>query len=211
MKLGMQVGLGPGHIVLDGDPAPLPLRGRAPNFGPYPLRPNGCMDQDATWYGGRPRPRRLCLRWGPRSSLPKRGRSAHPNFWPFCLLWPNGWMDQDATWYRGRPRPRQHYVRWGPSSPSPKGAQPPPIFGNVRCGQAVVWTKMQLGMEVGLGPGDFVLDGDPAFPRKKHSPAKFLAHVYCGQTVGWIKMPLGRQVGLDPSNIVLDGDPAPPP
>jgi len=25
MKLGMQVGLGPGHIVLDGDPASLPL------------------------------------------------------------------------------------------------------------------------------------------------------------------------------------------
>ena len=24
MKLGMQVGLGPGHIVLGGDPAPLP-------------------------------------------------------------------------------------------------------------------------------------------------------------------------------------------
>jgi len=30
MKLGMQVGLGPGHIVLDGDPAPLPKRGTAP-------------------------------------------------------------------------------------------------------------------------------------------------------------------------------------
>jgi len=29
MKLGMQVGLGPGHIVLDGDPAP-----SAPNFRP---------------------------------------------------------------------------------------------------------------------------------------------------------------------------------
>jgi len=29
MKLGMQVGLGPGHIVLDGDPAP-PKRGTAP-------------------------------------------------------------------------------------------------------------------------------------------------------------------------------------
>ena len=43
MKLGMQVGLGPGHIVLDGDPAelPLPQRGTAPNFRPYPLRPNG--------------------------------------------------------------------------------------------------------------------------------------------------------------------------
>jgi len=30
MKLGMPVGLGPGHIVLDGDPAPLPHRGTAP-------------------------------------------------------------------------------------------------------------------------------------------------------------------------------------
>jgi len=32
MKLGMQVGLGPGHIVLDGDPTPLPQMGTAPNF-----------------------------------------------------------------------------------------------------------------------------------------------------------------------------------
>ena len=27
------------------------------------------------------------------------------------------------------------------------------------------WIKMSLGMEVGLGPGDFVLDGDPASPK----------------------------------------------
>jgi len=27
MKLGMRVGLGPGHIVLDGDPAPSPPKG----------------------------------------------------------------------------------------------------------------------------------------------------------------------------------------
>ena len=60
-KLGMQVGLGPGHIVLDGDPAAPPQRGTAPPiFGPYLLRPNGCMDQDVIWYGARPRPRRLC-------------------------------------------------------------------------------------------------------------------------------------------------------
>jgi len=33
MKLGMQVGLGPGHIALDGDPAPpLPKGGRVPQF-----------------------------------------------------------------------------------------------------------------------------------------------------------------------------------
>jgi len=34
MKLGMEVGLDPGHIVLDGDPAPLLQRGTAPNFRP---------------------------------------------------------------------------------------------------------------------------------------------------------------------------------
>ena len=57
MTLGMQVGIDPGHIVLDGDPAPPPPKGhRPPIFGPYQLRPNGCIDQDATWYGGRPRP-----------------------------------------------------------------------------------------------------------------------------------------------------------
>jgi len=29
---------------------------------------------------------------------------------------------------------------------------------------------MPLGMEVGLGPGDFVFDGGPATPRKKAHP-----------------------------------------
>ena len=51
MKLGKQVRLGPGHIVLDGDPAPPPLEGRggaSPIFGPYLLQPNDWMDQDAT-------------------------------------------------------------------------------------------------------------------------------------------------------------------
>ena len=34
-KLGVQVDLGPGHIVLDGEPAPPPQRGTAPfNFRP---------------------------------------------------------------------------------------------------------------------------------------------------------------------------------
>jgi len=52
MALGMQVGLGPLNIVLDGDTDPLPKKGgRAPRpiFGPSLLWPNGCMDQDATW------------------------------------------------------------------------------------------------------------------------------------------------------------------
>ena len=51
-------------------------------------------------------------------------------------------------------------------------------------GQMVGRIKMKLGMEVGLGPGYIVLDGDPApIPQKGHSP-QFMAHVCCGQTAG---------------------------
>jgi len=35
MKLGTQVGLGPGHLVLDRDPAPLPQRGTDPQFSAH--------------------------------------------------------------------------------------------------------------------------------------------------------------------------------
>jgi len=74
MKLGVQVGFGPGHIVLDGDRAPPPPKGHIPQF------------------------------------------SAHV--------------------YCGKTV--------------------------VCCSQMAGWIKMPLGMEVGLSPGDFVLDGDPA-------------------------------------------------
>jgi len=33
------------------------------------------------------------------------------------------------------------------------------------------WIKMSLGMEPGLGQGDFMLDGDPAYPPQKGSGA----------------------------------------
>jgi len=61
MALGMEVGLGPGHIVLDVAHLPSPKKGAElpPIFGPFVLWPNGWMHQDATWYGGRSQPRRL--------------------------------------------------------------------------------------------------------------------------------------------------------
>jgi len=43
---------------------------------------------------------------------------------------------------------------------------------------------MPLGVEVGLSPGDFVLDGDHAPLLKKGRSPQFSAHVYCGQTAG---------------------------
>jgi len=51
MPHGTEVGLDPGDVVLDGDPAPPPQKGdRTPIFGPCLLWPNGCMDEGATWY-----------------------------------------------------------------------------------------------------------------------------------------------------------------
>ena len=58
---------------------------------------------------------------------------------------------------------------------------------------------MPLGMEIGLGPDDIVLAGDPAptFPSKGvEPPPQFSAHVCCDQTAGWIKMALGMEVAL---------------
>ena len=63
MSLGMELGLGPGDFVLNGDAAP-PLQkggGAEPppqkNFGPCLLRSNGVMAEAGTWHGGRHRSR----------------------------------------------------------------------------------------------------------------------------------------------------------
>ena len=136
--------------------------------------------------------------------------SDHHPVCPVCnigVLWPNGWTDQDETWHVGRPRSWPHCVRWGPSSPSPKGERSPNFLAHICCSQFPAGVKMPLGMELGLGPGDFVLNADPAPP----SPNQFSAHVYCGQTAGWMKLVLGMEVGLIPCDFMLDGDPAPPP
>ena len=124
MQLGMEVDLSPGEYVLDKDPAPSPKRGlSSPIFASCLLRPNVWMHQDASWYGDRPQPRRLC-------------------------------------------------VRWGPSFLSPKGAQSPQFSANVRCGQTTGWTEMALGMEVGLGPDDFVFELGTQLPpeQRAHPP-----------------------------------------
>jgi len=60
-----------------------------------------------------------------------------------------------------------------PATPPLKGHSPQ-FSANVCCGQTAGWSKMPLGMEVGLGPGDFVFDGDTATARiKGHTPPNF--------------------------------------
>jgi len=87
MPLGMEVGLGPGDFVFDEHPAPPGKRIHPPDLicGACLLWPNGLMDEDATWYGSRPRPSPHCIRWGP--SCPRKGHSSPLFFGPF-LLWP---------------------------------------------------------------------------------------------------------------------------
>ena len=66
------------------------------------------------------------------------------------------------TWYGARPRPRRLCVRCEPCTPSLKGGRAPKFSAHVYCCQTTGWMKLVLGMEVGLSPGDFVLNGDPA-------------------------------------------------
>jgi len=96
--------------------------------------------------------------------------------------------------------------------PLPKNRAEPPsqVSAHFYCGQTAGCIKMSLCMEVGLSPGDFVLDGDSApSPKRGGVLPKFSDHVYWGQTAAWIEMPLGAEAGLGLRDIVLDGDPAP--
>jgi len=56
-------------------------------------------------------------------------------------------------------------VRRRPSYPQ-KGHSSPHFSAHILCRQTAGWIKISLGMEVGLSPGNFVLDGYSA-PKKK--------------------------------------------
>jgi len=60
-----------------------------------------------------------------------------------------------------------------PPPPRPKGCTARQFSAHICCGQMAGWIKMKHGMQVGLG--HIVLDGDPAPPKRGHSP-QFLAH-----------------------------------
>jgi len=54
---------------------------------------NDWVDQDETWYGGRPRSRPHCVRWGPSSPSAKGAQPPMPIIFGPCMSWPSGWMD----------------------------------------------------------------------------------------------------------------------
>ena len=57
-------------------------------------------------------------------------------------------------------------LNWNPPPPPSKLAQPP-NFRPTSVGQRAGWIKTPLSRDVGLGPGDIVLDGDPAISNGK--------------------------------------------
>ena len=73
----------------------LPKKGAEPPpiFGPCLLWPNGWMDQDATWYGGRPRGKPHCAIGGDPVCLPEKGHSS-PQFLPHI------YCGQTAGWIK---------------------------------------------------------------------------------------------------------------
>ena len=114
-----------------GTPLPLPIRGaeHPQIFGPCLLRPNGWMDEGCNWHGGRPQPRRLCVRWGPSPLPPKGGGAPLPNFRPF-LLCPNGSMHQIPLGMDVGLRPGDFVLARDPVlPPQQRGQSPLPIFG----------------------------------------------------------------------------------
>jgi len=61
----------------------------------------------------------------------------------------------------------------GTQLPLPQRGTARQFSAHICCGQVAGWIKMPLGMEVGLGPDDFVLDGDrdtAPLPKKGAEP-----------------------------------------
>jgi len=109
------------------------------------------MDQDATWYGGRPRPWPHCVRWGPSPLSP---RDIAPNFRPVSVV---------AKRLDGRTvdlGPDDVVLDGDPACPQRDTA--PQFLAHVCCGQTAGWIKMPRGTEVDFGPGHIVLDADLA-------------------------------------------------
>jgi len=103
-----------------------------PIFGPQLLWPNGCMDQNATWYGDRPLATRHCVRCGP--SYPSK--KAHPPH-PISQFLAHVYCGQMAEWMK-TPLVTEvdlgsgHIVLDGALA-SVKGAQQTPLFSALVC------------------------------------------------------------------------------
>jgi len=83
-------------------------------------------------------------------------------------------------------------VRWGPAATPQRGtAYPPPKKKSTH----LLWPKgwmhrLPCGTDVGLGPGDIVLDGDSA-PRRKFGPCVLWPNGWMHQDTTWYRRIFG--------------------
>jgi len=165
MKLGMQTGLDPGHIVRWGPSSPSP-KGAEPQFSAHI-----CCGQMAVWIkvplgtevGLGPGD---CVLWGP--SLPQKKGHTHPTQFlahVYCGQ-TAGWIKMPLHLVR-----RQRCVRWGRSSPL-KGAQSPSFrFMSIVAKRLDGWRRHFVwNLEVDLGPGHNVLDWVPLSAKGAQQP-----------------------------------------
>ena len=137
---------------------------------------NAWMHHGATWYGGRPQHRRLCVRWGP-SILPKKGAERAPKFSAHVYCGQTaGWIKMALGMEVGF-SPDDIVLDGDPASPPRRrGGSPSPLKEAQLASfqfMSIGWMKASFGTEVDLGPGQIVLDGVPALrpcsPQKRHS------------------------------------------
>jgi len=134
--------LGPGHIVLDGDPAPPSPKGHNPQFLAHI-----CCGQMARWIKMPPGMEvglglGDCARWGP-----KRGQS--PQFSAHFYCGQTAGCIKMPLGTKVGLSPGDFVLDGDPAPPPKKGAEPP-IFGPCLLWSIVVCIRIPLGTEVGL-------------------------------------------------------------
>jgi len=164
MPLGMEVALSPG----DFGPRPSPKRGRSPQFSAQVY-----CGQTTAW---------ITMSLGTEVGLspddivldgdtalpPQKGDGAPlPNFRSMSIVAkrPDG-----SRWHLA--------WRWALVKPHcdlalPLKGHSPQFSANVSCGQTAGWTKMLLGMEIGLGPCDCLVGTQIPAQKRAQSPTQF--------------------------------------
>jgi len=184
-----------------GTPSPPPKRGaRHTQFWPMYCGTTACMDQDATWYGGRPQPRPHFVTWGP-SSPPLKGAQQLPKFSAHvCCGQMAGWSKMPLVMEVGLSP--GHIVLDGDPPHHHRRGTAPQFLAHVCYVEMAGWMKMPLVTDVSLGPGDIVLCRNPAPPKRGIVPPLFSPCLLWPN--GWMDQG-AMEVDLGPGHIVLDG------
>jgi len=132
MKLGVWVGLSLGHSVRRRPSSPSPKGAQPPIFGSYLVWSDGCMDQDATWYGGRPGP----------VHHPKKGRSPQFLAHIYCSQ-PAAWIKMPLGMEVGLSL-RDFVLDGDVASPEKGHTHPIQFLTHVYCGQTLDGSRCHL-------------------------------------------------------------------